>query len=526
MYRANRIQISSSVRPCVRSVTTLNRAVDSTFEPLESRRLYSVTATAAAGVLTVTGDGNANVITVSRDAGGKILVNNGAVSIAGSTATVTNTAMVKVFGSGGNDNIALDETRGALPKASLSGGDGNDTLTGGSGTDILIGEAGNDFLLGKAGNDQLFGGSGNDTLTGGVGTDQAFGQAGNDRMIWNPGDGSDLNEGGDGADTVEVNGGDVAEAFTVDAVGARVLFKRVDPGPFTIDIGTSESLVLNAKGGNDTFAGGTGLAGKIAFTVDGGAGNDSLLGTDGNDRLLGGDGDDFIDGNAGADIALLGAGNDTFRWDPGDGSDVVEGGVGTDDMLFNGAKINENIDLSANNGRLRFFREAGNITMDVNDTEVVRFNRLGGADKVTVHNLAGTEVKDVILNLAAPVGLVGGDGATQSVIVEGTSGADRATVASSVRGIAVAGLAAIVDVTGADRDDKLTINTLGGNDLVNAVALAANLIQITADGGSGNDVIVGSLGNDTLLGGDGDDILIGIAGSDVLNGGAGQNILL
>ena len=37
--------------------------------------------------------------------------------------------------------------------------------------------------------------------------------------------------------------------------------------------------------------------------------------------------------------ALMGAGDDTFFWDPGDGSDIVEGQDGADTMLFNGANV-------------------------------------------------------------------------------------------------------------------------------------------------------------------------------------------
>src|SRR6202022_3096824 len=137
-----------------------------------------------------------------------------------------------------------------------------------------FGEAGNDTLLGKGGNDLLSGGAGNDVLIGGAGNDQVFGDAGNDRMIWNPGDGTDLNEGGAGTDTVEVNGGNAAETFTVTANGARVRFARTAPAPFSIDIGTTENLVVNMNGGDDTFVGSNGLAGLISLTVDGGAGND------------------------------------------------------------------------------------------------------------------------------------------------------------------------------------------------------------------------------------------------------------
>ena len=500
----------------------LRRAVDVTLEPLESRRLFAVTATSAGGVLTVLGDLNANVITVSRDAAGRLLVNNGAVTIAGPAATVANTTRINVSGSDGNDNVVLDETNGPLPRASLSGGSGNDTLTGGSGADTLAGGSGNDLLLGKGGNDQLFGGSGNDTLTGGVGTDQAFGQAGDDRMIWNPGEGSDLNEGGDGIDTVEVNGGDVDEAFSADAVGTRVLFKRTDPGPFTIDIGTSERLVLNAKGGEDTFSGGIGLAALMTFTVDGGAGNDVLLGTDGTDTLIGGDGRDLIDGNAGADVGLLGSGGDVFRWDPGDGSDVVEGGTGSDLMFFNGADVDENVDLSASAGRLRLFRDKGNIVMDVNDTEAVLVNAFGGVDNVTVHNLAGTEVRRVEVNLLSAIN--GDDFATDNVLVEGSAGTDLVAVSGSAAGVSVTGLAATVAIRGGRATDKLTVNALGGRDVVNASGLATGALRFAANGGTGNDVLIGGAGNDTLLGGDGDDVLIGGPGNDLLDGGPGDDL--
>src|SRR5262249_25145713 len=154
--------------------------------------------------------------------------------------------------------------------------------------------------------------------------------------VWNPGDDTDLNEGGGGNDTVEVNGGNRAERFTVTANGSRVRFDRVNPGPFSIDIGTSENLVLNAGGGDDSFSATGNLAALIKLMVDGGTGNDTILGGNGADTLLGGDGNDFIDGNQGNDSASLGTGDDVFQWDPGDGNDTVEGQDGTDRMLFNG----------------------------------------------------------------------------------------------------------------------------------------------------------------------------------------------
>jgi Ca2+-binding RTX toxin-like protein len=476
-------------------------------------------------VLNVLGDHLDNTITLSRDAAGNILVNGGVVQVLGGTATVANTSLIQVFGHAGNDQISLDESNGALPAAHMFGQLGNDTLTGGSGADMLFGQAGDDVLLGKGGNDLLFGGANNDVLTGGDGDDQVFGESGDDRMVWNPGDDTDLNEGGAGIDTVEVNGGNGAEVFTTTANGSRVRFDRISPAPFSIDIGTSENLVLNANGGDDTFAASNGLAGLIQITADGGAGNDTLLGGDGNDTLLGGDGNDFVDGNRGDDVVSLGAGDDVFQWDPGDGSDVVEGQDGHDTMLFNGANVGENIDVSANGNRVRFFRDVANITMDLKGVEQVDFNAKGGADTIVIHDLSGTDLTQINLNLESTPGSGTGDGQSDTVIVNGTNGIDNVEILGSGSSYAVVGLPAIVNVSGSEGvNDHLTVKSLGGDDSVSATTLPAGVTQLTVRGGAGNDVILGSQGADRLLGDEGNDFIDGNRGDDVAFLGAGDDV--
>ncbi|HEY7188653.1 MAG TPA: calcium-binding protein, partial [Vicinamibacterales bacterium] len=479
----------------------------------------------ATGLLTVIGDNLDNTITVSRNAAGDILINGGAVAIQGGSATVANTALIQAFGQGGNDTITLDESNGALPRANLFGGEGNDTLTGGSGNDQLFGQGGNDTLLGKGGIDFLFGGDDNDTLTGGDADDQVFGESGNDRMIWNPGDDTDLNEGGDGTDTVEVNGGNGAEVFTVTANGTRARFDRVDPAPFSIDIGTSENLVVNANGGNDSFSATGNLAALINVTVDGGAGNDTLLGTNGADLIRGGDGDDFIDGQQGNDTALLGAGNDVFQWDPGDGSDIVEGQDGTDTLLFNGSAGNEIFAASANGGRVLFTRNIGNIVMDLNDVERIDLNALGGTDTTTVNDLSGTDMTEVNVNLAGTIGGTAGDGAADVVIVNASNGGDVVNVVGAGTSVSVVGLAARTNVTNSEgANDSLVINGLGGDDSITATALPAGVTKLTIDGGAGDDTILGSQGADNLIGGDGDDFVFGDNGNDLALLGAGDDV--
>ena len=421
----------------------------------------ATTATFSNGVLTTSGDSAANNIAISRNAAGRILVNGGAVAVVGGTPTVANTALIRVFGLGDNDVISLNEVNGALPRANLFGGAGNDVLTGGSGGDQLFGEAGNDTLLGKGGFDLLFGGGENDTLTGGDADDQAFGQSGNDRMIWNPGDDTDLNEGAAGVDTVEVNGGGGAEQFTSTANGTRVRFDRLNPAPFAIDIGTSENLVLNANGGEDSFSATGNLAALIKITVDGGAGNDSLLGSNGVDLLLGGDGNDFVDGQQGNDVAFLGAGDDEFQWDPGDGNDTIEGQDGADAMLFNGSNANENMDVFANGSRVRFVRNIANIVMDLDNVESIVARVLGGTDNVVVNDLSGTDLVNVSADLGG-----GADG--DNVVVNASNGDDVATVVGAGSTAQVAGLSALVSVSGSGAGDRLTVNALAGDDVIDA----------------------------------------------------------
>jgi Ca2+-binding RTX toxin-like protein len=514
-------------RPARRQPSRRTRPVELTrLELLDRRILPAVTATfsAAQGVLTVTGDAQGNTVEVSRNAAGTILVNSGAVTVQGGTATVANTNLIQIFGLAGNDNLSLNETNGALPAANLFGGDGNDTLTGGSGNDMLFGQANNDTLLGKGGNDLLFGGDGNDTLTGGTGDDQVFGQGGNDRMIWNPGEGTDLNEGGAGIDTVEVNGGNGAETFTAAPNGTRVRFDRVTPAPFSLDIGTTESLVVNMNGGDDTFTGSNGLAALISLTVDGGAGNDTITGGDGADLLLGGDGNDLINGGRGNDTALMGAGDDTFVWNPGDGSDTVEGQSGNDTMLFNGANVSEQFDVSANGPRVRFTRNVANIVMDLNGVEGINLNALGGADTATVNDLTGTDLTQLNVDLGTPPGSGTGDGQADSVIVNGTNGNDTVNVSGSGTSFVVIGLPASVAVNGSEgSNDLLVLNTLGGDDTVNASTLPAGVVGLRVDGGAGNDTITGSAGNDTLIGGDGNDLINGGRGNDTALMGAGDD---
>ena len=91
----------------------------------------ATTASFRNGVLTVNGDSGANTVAISRNAAGTDpgqRRRGRRRSVA--TPTVANTTLIQIFGLGGNDTLTLNEANGALPRANLFGGPGNDTRHG------------------------------------------------------------------------------------------------------------------------------------------------------------------------------------------------------------------------------------------------------------------------------------------------------------------------------------------------------------------------------------------------------------
>jgi Ca2+-binding RTX toxin-like protein len=84
-------------------------------------------------------------------------------------------------------------------------------------------------------------------------------------------------------------------------------------------------------------------------------------------------------------------------------------------------------------------------------------------------------------------------------ISDGKGGTSSATVSVAVGGTQ----------TGGSSNDLLT--GTAGNDSI--------------DGGNGSDILIGYAGNDTLIGGNGTDFLLGSAGDDLLDGGNGSDTL-
>jgi Ca2+-binding RTX toxin-like protein len=326
-----------------------------------------------------------------------------------------------------------------------------------------------------------------------------------------------------GTDTVTVEGTAASEEFTVSSNGTRPRVDRLSPEPFAFEL-NAEHLVVNLGDGNDKIGAVGNLAALVHSTFNGGPGNDTIFGTNGPDVLIGGPGDDVIDGQQGNDTVFMGEGDDTFLWDPGDGNDIVEGEGGYDRFQLNGNAVAEIIDISANGSRVRLTRNIANIVHDLNGIERIDLPTAGGADAVSINDMTGTDLVEVNVNLAVSGA---GDAQPDTVIVNATNNDDVVFIAGGPAGVQVLGLHVTLNITGAEAaNDRLVVNALGGHDAVDATGVQAGAIQLTLDGGEGNDVLMGGDGDDVILGGPGDDVLIGGPGLDILDGGPGDNVVI
>ncbi len=318
-------------------------------------------------------------------------------------------------------------------------------LNGTSGTDVIFGLGGNDTLSGAASADRLFGGEGADTIVGGLGDDVLSGDAGDDVFSFTNGDGYDFVSGGAGYDMIVATANNCAIALsTLSGIeeistggfsGVTVWGSNVAAGDMLDFSGVTMTGIVKIDGGsgNDVLIGSAG-----ADTLVGGSGNDTLSGHLGNDSIdggsntdtadysartnlwtinlaaasnhaqsgsetdtliaienvTGGSGADTITGSSAANVLSGGGGDD--RISGGAGNDTLQGGLGTDIAAFAGLQASYSIVTAG-----------GSIQIVDNQTSV---DGNDGTD-----TLAGVEIAEfkggVQVSLAAPIVLdLDGDG--------------------------------------------------------------------------------------------------------------------
>jgi hypothetical protein len=117
------------------------------------------------------------------------------------------------------------------------------------------------------------------------------------------------------------------------------------------------------------------------------------------------------------------------------------------------------------------------------------------------------------LDLTLTVNLdLGADGVVDRVVANGTNGRDFISVGGFGDSVYVIG-PTYVEMSGADRFDRLRVNGRGDQDQIDA---STDLMRLTLDGGNGGGTLFGGPGDDVLIGGDGFDEVDGDRGNDVV----------
>jgi Ca2+-binding RTX toxin-like protein len=263
--------------------------------------------------------------------------------------------------------------------------------------------------------------------------------------------------------------------------------------PVTQEPGTSSGDVIIGTEGDDVIHAGGGPDNGVVYTqVDGGGGNDTLIGGSDFDELAGGDGEDVLKGRGAGDY--LGG---------GPGVDELLGGRGDDWAYYYLGTAPVRIDLAA---------------------KVVTGE---GKDVLTsIEGGYGSAYNDVLLGSSGRDELDGGGG---DDVVRGRGGAD------ALRG-GVSG-SDTLDFGGAGHGVTVDLSTSTatgqGSDMVSGFEIVvgtSHADKLSGDnepndlrGGGGNDKLLGRQDDDTLRGGGGDDLFDGGRGTDGCFGGAGTD---
>ena len=293
--------------------------------------------------------------------------------------------------------------------------------------------------------------------------------------------------------------------------------------------------------------------------IDGGAGNDTLFGGNDDDTLIGGDGDDQLTGGEGKDKISGGAGKDTiFGGTDGDTVDGGAGGFNADPALNTD---DDTLDLTGLNFRLR------DLEPDSNGNGQNGTVDLYNADGTSAGSFKFTEIENIIgEEMAGPVdGLDSGedmapgytdaqgdqidgtDGINDTIFgnggddtidsglgddtVDGGSGDDTFTLTDGVDNDVIIGGESgetdgdVIDSTAVNDDLTVTFTDKEEGTLTNGSGTTEFSEIERLELGGGDDTVTGSGGDENVLTGDGNDVVNAGGGDDTIDGQGGNDTI-
>jgi hypothetical protein len=186
----------------------------------------------------------------------------------------------------------------------------------------------------------------------------------------------------------------------------------------------------------------------------------SFSGGSGNDRIVGGAGGEAFTGGRGRDIQEGRGGSDSFAWATGHGNDKVNGQGGADVLQVAGTSGVDAFTLEAAGARLHVERVPE--TLDVGTVSNVELTPLGGNDTTMVHDLTGTGLAAISVDLGVGVA---GDSAADTVTVEGTPNSESITATSVSGQVQMSGSPAAVTLSSTETaNDRLVVQGLQSDD--------------------------------------------------------------
>ena len=239
--------------------------------------------------------------------------------------------MLTVIGSRGNDSITV--TPGSDAGEVVLDGNGIVTTFAGVSSIEIFGDEGDDTIIVNGSiPSELYGCRGDDFILGSSGPDLIHGGLGEDNL-----------NGRNGADIIYGSAPGMADTFGNTIQGGRGQDAIVGTDFADIIFGGEANDTIVAFDGDDEIFGGQG-----ADVIHAGFGDDTIRAGESNDEVFGGPGDDLILGGLGLDVLWGGNGNDTIFG--GVGKDELRGGAGDD--ILNGNKNNDVLIGSSGNDTL------------------------------------------------------------------------------------------------------------------------------------------------------------------------------